>query len=486
VQLGPPGGGFLLKFRGSKDAFFLPYIETDDSPWRTLLANLCRTALGLGASLRDSPSLTSLIGSSSQQQDVPVSTAVVAPPSLPSPASMRQPSSSVGADPRVIAQYMAAAQEQGLSISPEALAEHLAAEQSLNSPPPPPQSQRAPAPPVLAPPPPPSQSRTPTSVRSEQNVDSVVDGLIAQASELRALLDSCRTNGGGDMCPDGTWRLPPREWPSEQQRSGDDTLSRLCASVAASNLTLRRLIAGHLGVSSWRPRPRGVPSVWGAPESTTGGEILSPRVAVWASLCADADELLDSARYPGFVDARGLLNDNAAGEPSSEDDNDDSSDDGDASSRAPNGAAAKPAEGEKKNTQAALEDLFSGLAPPSTVVGGAAAAVEAPPSEASLNTWAIPPPQQAQPPPASTNPFDAPLTQFPVTFPPPPPAPPSSVRRSAECAVCLERQVDTVLLECGHSVACETCANALLHRAHGGVCPLCRAPLSRWVKLYAR
>jgi hypothetical protein len=48
------------------------------------------------------------------------------------------------------------------------------------------------------------------------------------------------------------------------------------------------------------------------------------------------------------------------------------------------------------------------------------------------------------------------------------------------CKVCFEKQIDTVILECGHQVVCSECSNDI-----GALCPLCRQTISRIVKTFA-
>lgn len=49
------------------------------------------------------------------------------------------------------------------------------------------------------------------------------------------------------------------------------------------------------------------------------------------------------------------------------------------------------------------------------------------------------------------------------------------------CVVCEERNVDTVLLECGHMVLCSECAPPVVQK---NSCPLCRGPIARSLKVY--
>eukprot|EP00743_Colponemidia_sp_Colp-15_P008945 GILK01009761.1.p1 GENE.GILK01009761.1~~GILK01009761.1.p1 ORF type:complete len:735 (+),score=145.25 GILK01009761.1:27-2231(+) len=55
------------------------------------------------------------------------------------------------------------------------------------------------------------------------------------------------------------------------------------------------------------------------------------------------------------------------------------------------------------------------------------------------------------------------------------------------CKICFERAINTVLLECGHQVACSVCADALLNssNANNKICPVCRAPISRVVRTFS-
>lgn len=46
------------------------------------------------------------------------------------------------------------------------------------------------------------------------------------------------------------------------------------------------------------------------------------------------------------------------------------------------------------------------------------------------------------------------------------------------CIICMKEEIDTVLLECGHSSICSTCSGCL------SVCPICRANILRVVKIF--
>jgi len=52
------------------------------------------------------------------------------------------------------------------------------------------------------------------------------------------------------------------------------------------------------------------------------------------------------------------------------------------------------------------------------------------------------------------------------------------VDEATECVVCLAAPRECVLVSCGHQCVCEQCSGAL------GVCPLCRAPVERAIRVY--
>jgi Zinc finger, C3HC4 type (RING finger) len=52
------------------------------------------------------------------------------------------------------------------------------------------------------------------------------------------------------------------------------------------------------------------------------------------------------------------------------------------------------------------------------------------------------------------------------------------------CKICLERDFDCVLLPCGHLCACEQCIRAYFDSSSERVCIVCRATVSRVVKVY--
>lgn len=74
--------------------------------------------------------------------------------------------------------------------------------------------------------------------------------------------------------------------------------------------------------------------------------------------------------------------------------------------------------------------------------------------------------QQEAPPPVQRQP----------SLPPPPPAEPAE--SDDECVVCLAAPRECVLIECGHACVCEQCSGAL------ALCPICRAPIARVIRMY--
>jgi hypothetical protein len=56
----------------------------------------------------------------------------------------------------------------------------------------------------------------------------------------------------------------------------------------------------------------------------------------------------------------------------------------------------------------------------------------------------------------------------------------AEVREDLLCCICLDREIDTVLLECGHSVVCSVCGvDASLD-----TCPICRAKVERIKRIF--
>ena len=47
-----------------------------------------------------------------------------------------------------------------------------------------------------------------------------------------------------------------------------------------------------------------------------------------------------------------------------------------------------------------------------------------------------------------------------------------------ECVICLAAPKECVLIDCGHACVCEQCAGAV------ALCPLCRAPIQRYIRMY--
>ncbi|KAH3765925.1 hypothetical protein Pelo_2231 [Pelomyxa schiedti] len=61
-----------------------------------------------------------------------------------------------------------------------------------------------------------------------------------------------------------------------------------------------------------------------------------------------------------------------------------------------------------------------------------------------------------------------------------PPTPPS--QQHNYCLVCFERDVNTVLIPCGHEGLCEDCAS--LVTSQNPECPVCRSPVEKWVRTF--
>lgn len=50
------------------------------------------------------------------------------------------------------------------------------------------------------------------------------------------------------------------------------------------------------------------------------------------------------------------------------------------------------------------------------------------------------------------------------------------------CTICMEKNVSSVFLECGHAVACYDCA--IKTQTKSKTCPICREPVTRVVRTY--
>lgn len=188
--------------------------------------------------------------------------------------------------------------ELGGQLSPGVLEEHVAAEAQLRafqgrqaSPPRPPRPAWSPPPPAEAPvlyrqvdlstvgrwgdgagpsrsPPPPrppplaAPPPRPPAADAEAAVDALVEGIVTDASALRAALDAGHAAG------------------------------LAAEAVAARLVPLCALVAGHLGVAHWAPLQDADPaaSIRGVPRQG--------RAALWASLAADAASLLARAGRP--------------------------------------------------------------------------------------------------------------------------------------------------------------------------------------------
>lgn len=54
----------------------------------------------------------------------------------------------------------------------------------------------------------------------------------------------------------------------------------------------------------------------------------------------------------------------------------------------------------------------------------------------------------------------------------------------AECTICYENQIDSVLYMCGHMCMCYDCAIEQWRGVGGGQCPLCRAVIRDVIRTY--
>jgi hypothetical protein len=52
-----------------------------------------------------------------------------------------------------------------------------------------------------------------------------------------------------------------------------------------------------------------------------------------------------------------------------------------------------------------------------------------------------------------------------------------------ECIICMERSVKTVMIDCGHSVMCVMCCRKIMIDGDQK-CPICKATVSRAIKLF--
>jgi hypothetical protein len=61
-----------------------------------------------------------------------------------------------------------------------------------------------------------------------------------------------------------------------------------------------------------------------------------------------------------------------------------------------------------------------------------------------------------------------------------PQAPPQTEQPLEDCKICYERECNTVIISCGHSVLCTHCAETLDLKT----CPICRNPIEKIVQIY--
>ena len=406
-----------------------------DLPWRTLLRAVCTAAMASPVPARvlstSAAAVTELMHTPSpqppQQQHQPES--VRSPPSV---RHLHQP------PPEEMERLAAAAAAFGSTLTPEELAEHYSLELEAR------EAHAAAsaaatsaAPPSLTPP----QQQPQSTFRRPPpppplDVDALLDAALTSCRSLREalLFERQMSNApaaagpGGDEW--GGWTLPPRAWGGGV--SGGDTLEKLCESTARSALTLRCLVAGHLGCSSWSPARHG---------GLLGGDAQpSGRAAVWASVCADAEALLRTAGYPGFA-ARNAI-------PEEEED-------------------ASP-------TAQSVRFLAQQLGDTTPFTAAAA-----PPSE-----WVeiLLPSNNPYAPPNETLSVRLPASAVRHSDSPAGSARSSFTAAEKGCALCFERPVEAALLECGHAVSCFQCAQALT--ARGAACPVCRSPIARVLRVF--
>ena len=111
-----------------------------------------------------------------------------------------------------------------------------------------------------------------------------------------------------------------------------------------------------------------------------------------------------------------------------------------------------------------------------------------PPQPSIFSLPPLPPPSTASSPPLPTSPIATATTTTTTTAIVPssattasPCVPDNSAKEEDEtnvCVVCLDNKIDVILLECGHVCACSDCASLL------SSCPMCRAPIVRFVKMF--
>jgi len=50
------------------------------------------------------------------------------------------------------------------------------------------------------------------------------------------------------------------------------------------------------------------------------------------------------------------------------------------------------------------------------------------------------------------------------------------------CKICYSEKITTVILDCGHMVACKDCGDALIKSGKG--CPMCNQPIVKIIKAF--
>jgi len=52
------------------------------------------------------------------------------------------------------------------------------------------------------------------------------------------------------------------------------------------------------------------------------------------------------------------------------------------------------------------------------------------------------------------------------------------------CAICMEYKIRTVIVECGHSYMCISCAKKTAAQKNGHFCAICLKPISRIITVF--
>lgn len=57
-------------------------------------------------------------------------------------------------------------------------------------------------------------------------------------------------------------------------------------------------------------------------------------------------------------------------------------------------------------------------------------------------------------------------------------------RQTSDCAICLDKPVNSALYGCGHMSMCYDCAVQQWRNTAGGRCPICRAAIRDVIRVY--